>query len=92
MNPFAYQEYKDNLKLEKFYDSGDKNKVSNINNMGDEIMELKPEIKEKGQMPDFKGDGIAVWVKKDKNGKEYLSCSILGNINIPAWKYEPKPK
>ena len=52
----------------------------------------KPQDVVKGAVPDFKGDGIAIWVKKDKNGKEYLSCCILGNVNIPAWKYDPKPK
>lgn len=43
-----------------------------------------------GDAPDFKGDGIAVWIKKDKEGNKYLSVSLFGKINIAAFKYEPK--
>ena len=42
--------------------------------------------------PNFKGEGIAVWVNKDKNNQQYLSVKILGNINLKAWKNVPKPK
>ena len=48
-----------------------------------------------GNQPDYKSnDGIAVWVRTDKNGKDYLSIQILGKngISINAFKYEPKVK
>lgn len=45
------------------------------------------------RVPDFKGEGVAVWKNLDKNGKTYLSVVILGNIRLNAFKYEaPKPK
>jgi len=42
--------------------------------------------------PQFKGDGVAVWVNLDKNGKKYLSIKVLDSINLRAFAYEPKPK
>ena len=45
-----------------------------------------------GKRPDYKGDGIAVWVSKDKNGKTYLSINLLGSIHLAAFKNEPKPE
>ena len=42
--------------------------------------------------PKYKGDGIAVWVNTDKNGKPYLSVSVLGSKAINCFKYDPKPK
>lgn len=57
----------------------------------------------KGQMPNFKGqaefvkDGIqmraecAVWVNKDKNGKQYLSLNF-GGVKTNLFKFEPKEK
>ena len=48
---------------------------------------------EKKNYPAYKGEGIAVWVYEDKNGNKYLSVSILGNINLKAFKYDPpKPR
>lgn len=44
------------------------------------------------RVPDFRGDGCAVWVNKDKNGKKYLSIKVLGSIKLNAFAYEPKPK
>ena len=35
--------------------------------------------------PTYKGDGVAVWVRKDKNGKEYLSIKILNSITVVAF-------
>ncbi len=35
--------------------------------------------------PTYKGDGVAVWVRKDKNGKEYLSIKILNSITVAAF-------
>jgi len=42
--------------------------------------------------PEFKGEGVAVWVNYDKNRRQYLSVKILGNIVLNAWKNVPKPK
>ena len=45
----------------------------------------------KGKRPDYKGDGIAVWVNKTKEGKTFLNVSLLGGaIRLPAWKNEPR--
>ena len=52
-------------------------------------------IKEKvGNPPNFKGDGVAVWVNQDKTGKQYLSISLLGKngIKVNAFKYDPTQK
>jgi hypothetical protein len=43
-----------------------------------------------GRAPDYKGDGVAVWINQDKNGKQYLSIAVLGNIRLAAFKYEKK--
>ena len=45
---------------------------------------------QKGKQPDYKGDGVAVWINKDKNGKTYLSIKLLGSIIVAAFKNEPK--
>ena len=50
------------------------------------------ETEQKGAIPDYKGDGVAVWIKKDKNGNQYLSICICNSINVAAFKYVPKPK
>lgn len=45
----------------------------------------------KGRAPDYSGDGIAVWVNKDKNGKTYLSVSKPEwSKNLALFKVEPK--
>lgn len=50
-------------------------------------------LKEKGERPAFKGDGVAVWINKDKNGKEYLSIKILNSFSVAAFdNSEPKEK
>lgn len=41
---------------------------------------------EKGNKPDFKSDGIAVWVNEDKNGKPYLSVKIVGHNAMNVFK------
>lgn len=48
--------------------------------------------KEDARAPDYKGEGVAVWKNYTKDGKLYLSIKILGNINLNAWKNEPKPQ
>ena len=32
-------------------------------------------------MPDYSGDGIAIWKAVDKNGKEFLKVKVLGSPN-----------
>ena len=49
--------------------------------------------KPKGKQPDYKSDGVAVWINLDKNGNKYLSIWLLdGSIRVNAFKNEPKPK
>lgn len=43
----------------------------------------------KGKMPDYSGDGVAVWKNVDKNGKTYLSVKVLGHY-VNCFKVEPK--
>lgn len=52
-------------------------------------MEEKPQTQ--GKQPDYKGEGVAVWINTDKNGKKYLSIKVLGVIKVNAFKNEPKP-
>ncbi len=42
--------------------------------------------------PDFIGNGIAIWINRDKNGEQYLSIILLNSVNIKAFKNKPKPK
>ena len=44
----------------------------------------------KGREPDYKGDGVAVWINKDKNGKNYFAIVLLNSIRVNAFKNEPK--
>jgi len=43
-----------------------------------------------GRQPDFKGDGVAVWVNDSQHGK-FLSIKIVGHEYVKAFKNEPKP-
>lgn len=45
--------------------------------------------KEKGVQPDFIGNGVAVWVN-EKDGKEYLSITILGSLTVVAFPNKKK--
>ena len=48
-------------------------------------------IKAPTRQPDFKGEGVAVWIKKGLNGKaDYLSVKVLNCINVTAFKNIPK--
>lgn len=51
------------------------------------------EVSKAGRMPDYSGDGLAVWVNVDKNNNEYLSVKVLGGKPIncfqPIKKEEP---
>lgn len=54
-------------------------------------VQKKEEPKKKGNRPDYVGDGVAVWLKEDKNKKIYLSISLFGGqINIRAFKNDSK--
>jgi sugar lactone lactonase YvrE len=41
--------------------------------------------------PDYKGSGVAIWIREDKNGKRYLAVSVLGGKSVSCFKNEPKP-
>jgi len=45
-----------------------------------------------GKSPDYKNEGVAIWVNQDKNGNPYLSVKILGSITVNCFKNEPRPK
>ena len=55
-----------------------------------ELAKKQEVVKEKGATPDYKGDGVAVWLRTDKNGKQFLSICVAGSINVAAWPYEKK--
>lgn len=42
----------------------------------------------KGRHPDFKGEGVAVWKEKTKDGKPYLSIVVLNSIRVRAFLNE----
>lgn len=47
--------------------------------------------KEPGDKPAFKGNGVAVWINKTKEGEDYLSINMLdGSIRVNAFRYEPR--
>ena len=55
------------------------------------MVEIETNAKPKGTPPEFKGDGVAVWVHIDKNGKQFLAIKALqGSLNFIAFKNEPK--
>ena len=41
--------------------------------------------------PEFRGNGVAVWVNKTEEGKTFLSIKILNSITVAAFKNEPQP-
>lgn len=36
--------------------------------------------------PDYKGDGVAVWINIDKNKTQYLTIKLTGHNTITAFK------
>ena len=40
--------------------------------------------------PDFKGDGVAVWINTDKNGNQYLGIKLLGAITATLAAFPQK--
>ena len=54
-------------------------------------MELESK-KPKGNPPDFSGDGLAIWVNKDKNGENYLTIQLFGKNGVRVNCFKVKPK
>lgn len=46
----------------------------------------------KPRYPHFKGDGVAVWVNRDKNNKQYLSIRILNKLDVVAFRNAPRDR
>lgn len=44
------------------------------------------------RVPDYSGDGVAIWKAVDKNGKPFLKVAVLGGKAINCFKVEPKEK
>ena len=59
--------------------------INELINMGEE---KKPIVK--GKRPNFKGDGAAAWINKDKNGNIYLSVVLLNSIKVNLFENKPK--
>lgn len=51
---------------------------------------MTEQTNKKGRAPDFKGEGVAVWVNKSISGKIYMNIVVLDSIKLTAWKYEAK--
>jgi len=48
------------------------------------------ENKSSGKQPDYKGDGVAVWVFDDKYKNKYLSIKLIGHDYVKAFKNKKK--
>lgn len=44
------------------------------------------------KIPDYSGDGIAIWKAIDKNGKTFLKVQVLKGTTINCFVNEPKPQ
>lgn len=44
----------------------------------------------KARQPDYKGDGVAVWVGETKDKEPMLTIKVLNSISVKAFKNEPK--
>lgn len=42
--------------------------------------------------PDYKIDGCAIWVNKDRNKNDYLTVKMLGHNTFNVFKNIDKPK
>lgn len=49
-------------------------------------------MENENKAPDYIGNGLAVWINTDKNGKKYLSVKVLNGKPINCFKNEPKEK
>jgi len=54
--------------------------------MEETTTEIKKEAEKTTKSPDYVGDGIAVWVNKNKDGNSYLSIKLIGHNTIYAQK------
>lgn len=43
-------------------------------------LEIKKEFN--ARSPDFKGDGVAVWINTDKNGKPYAAVKLFNRYTV----------
>ena len=50
------------------------------------------EKKVNGRAPDFRVDGVAVWVNETKNKEKYLTVKMVGHTAVNVFKNNPKPK
>jgi len=48
--------------------------------------------KPKGNQPQFKGDGVAVWVNETREKEKYLSIQLLGKGGIKLNAFLNKPR
>ena len=42
------------------------------------------------EKPRYVGSGVSIWVVKDKNGKEFMKCKILGSSIVNCFLNEEK--
>jgi len=54
--------------------------------MVDEEKNQKEEKKATTRRPDYKGDGVSVWINTRDNGQNYLSIQVVGHTTIYANK------
>ena len=84
IDPIVYKHAQNNFL--KRYDYPSMNGYSKVNKMA-ELEEAA------GRQPDYKGDGVAVWINETKKGEKYLSINLLNSsIKTAAFKYVPKEK
>ena len=50
------------------------------------------EVAKTGVRPDYTGDGVAIWKRKDKNKKTYLRLKILGGLFVNCFENNKKDK
>lgn len=53
-------------------------------------MKTENEKKIIGRNPDYKTDGVAVWINEDKNKDSYLSIRMVGHATINVFKNKSK--
>ena len=55
---------------------------------------MESEKQKAGSPPNFKGDGMAVWVNKTVKSETYLSVQLFGKngVKVNCFKYTGKPK
>ena len=43
-----------------------------------------------GKRPDYKSDGVAIWINKTKDNETYLSVKMVGHNAVNVFKNTPK--